>query len=130
MCVICFFHRICDLRRYVFTLTFRGNACLCSELECVFVTNLNDGVDQYKLPSLERLQTYTHAITGNYSLQIACSHKGNFVVCGGDSGFGRVFDQRTGEVKRLDHHSVSSRLLHLCTILSLYRRQQRALFKL
>ncbi len=70
----------------------------------MFVSNLVNGVDQYRFPSLEKIQSFPHAIDTNYPLQVSTVARGSLVVCGGDNGFARVFDRRTGQlIQRLEH---------------------------
>lgn len=70
----------------------------------LFVTNLIDGVDQYRFPSLEKVQSFPHAIETNHPLQVSTVNQGALIVCGGDNGFARVYDRRTGQlVQRLQH---------------------------
>ncbi|KLO05670.1 WD40 repeat-like protein, partial [Schizopora paradoxa] len=82
-----------------------GHAYLCSaDGTFLYVSNLLDGVDQYRFPNMEKVQSFTHPISVNLPLQVACAARGQWIVCGGDSGFARVFNRRTGQVLQiLDH---------------------------
>ncbi|KZS99826.1 uncharacterized protein LAESUDRAFT_667510, partial [Laetiporus sulphureus 93-53] len=71
--------------------------------EFIFITNLVNGVDQYKFPSLERLRSYTYPIVHNRIMQIATF--GTNIVVGGDDGFARLFDSRTGRLIECLNHS-------------------------
>ncbi len=89
----------------IILISFRGNACLCSDDgHYIFITNLTDGIDQYRFPSLEKVQSFPHAIEINHPLQISTVILGAWIVCGGDTGFARIFDRRTGQlIQRLEH---------------------------
>ena len=68
------------------------------------MSNLVSGVDLYAIPSMERLQTMSHTIIRNVPLQVTVTHNGQWVVLGGDDGFVRIYDRRTGQfLGRLDH---------------------------
>ena len=70
----------------------------------VFITNLSDGIDHYRLPDFQKVQSFPHAIKLNLTLQIAVANGGSIIVCGGDDGFARAFDRRTGRLLQcLDH---------------------------
>ncbi len=75
-----------------------GHASLCKSSEAfLLVTNLRDGVNQYRFLSLEKINTFVHQITFNLHLQVEFTG-------GGDRGFARVFHRCTGElVQLLDH---------------------------
>ncbi|KLO04797.1 hypothetical protein SCHPADRAFT_840204, partial [Schizopora paradoxa] len=74
----------------------------------LLVSNLQDGVDLYKFPTLEKVRTFIHPIVDNVPLQVDCTSDGKFVVCGGDGGFVRVFCRSTGEVvQHLSHGGTS-----------------------
>lgn len=92
-----------------------GNSFLCSDDGLyIFVSNLINGIDQYRFPSLEKIQSFLHVIENNYPLQVSSAAKGSLVVCGGDNGFARVFDRRTGQlIQRLEHLKCKSRALSL-----------------
>ena len=75
-----------------------GNACFCADTQQIFVSNLIDGVDQYDYPSLIRQKTFKHAIVRNYILQVVVAGEGAWLIAGGDSGFGRLFDRCNGEL--------------------------------
>jgi WD40 repeat protein len=55
---------------------------------------------------MERLQSMSHTISRNVPLQVTATHNGQWVVLGGDDGFVRIYDGRTGQfLHRLDHGS-------------------------
>ncbi|KAG2145752.1 WD40-repeat-containing domain protein [Suillus cothurnatus] len=71
-----------------------GNAVL--EGNFLLVSNLKDGVDKYTVPTLQRVQSYSHVILRNVPLQISVARQAGLVFVGGDDGFARVFDYSTG----------------------------------
>ena len=83
------------------------------------MTNLLNGVDQYRFPSLERVQTFSYDITANLPMQVATAFSGAWIVCGGDNGFGRVFDRRTGQLITCLHHGSGMSLYEVCTAVDL-----------
>lgn len=86
-------------------LHFSGNAVLCQGTDnSLLISNLMDGIDEYSLPELNRVQTIRQQIVDNYPVQVAAVNGGAYVVCGGDKGVAQVFDKRTGKmVQYLDH---------------------------
>ncbi|KLO05305.1 WD40 repeat-like protein [Schizopora paradoxa] len=75
----------------------------------IFVSNLVDGVDLYRLPDVEKIKTFPHTIKSNFPLQVTSSRRGSWLVSGGDSGFARLFDRRSGQfVQSLSHGNGSS----------------------
>jgi WD40 repeat protein len=74
------------------------------QLRTLLVSNLVSGIDQYCLPSLERRHTFSHPVLRNVPLQVAFARGGDWILAGGDDGYARVFDSRTGQfLGRLDH---------------------------
>ncbi|KLO04090.1 WD40 repeat-like protein [Schizopora paradoxa] len=94
-----------DLKWSKIVPTRIGHACICfADGAFLFITNLLDGVDQYRFPSMEKVQSFTHPISMNLPLQVATAARGQWVVSGGDSGFVRVYSRRTGQILQvLDH---------------------------
>ncbi|KLO04551.1 WD40 repeat-like protein [Schizopora paradoxa] len=94
-----------DLKWSKIVPTRIGHACICmAEGAFLFITNLLDGIDQYRFPSLEKVQSFTHPISMNLPLQVTTAARGQWVLCGGDSGFVRVYSRRTGQIVQvLDH---------------------------
>ncbi len=84
---------------------YSGNATISSDGVYLFVSNLVNGVDQYRFPTMEQVNTYPHPILRNFPLQVStASHEGLWMVCGGDDGFVRLYGQRTGQhMNRLLH---------------------------
>lgn len=60
------------------------------------VSNLCDGLDLYSLPTMELKRNFTHAIALNVILQVEIISQLQWAVVGGDDGFVRVFDMRSG----------------------------------
>ncbi|KLO04610.1 WD40 repeat-like protein, partial [Schizopora paradoxa] len=82
-----------------------GNWAFCNRDGAdLFITNLVDGIDQYKLPDFVKVKVFPHAIKSNFPLQVATTHRGTWVVSGGDSGFARLFDRQSGQLLQLLHH--------------------------
>jgi WD40 repeat protein len=58
------------------------------------------------MPSMDLIQTFPYQIRQNVPLQVAHVPDRDWVVSGGDDGFVRIFDCRTGQfLERLDHGS-------------------------
>ncbi|KAI0918159.1 hypothetical protein AcV5_002927 [Taiwanofungus camphoratus] len=73
----------------------------------VFISNLCDGMDQYRFPSMERIRSFPYAIQRNYPMQVAVD--ATRMVCGGDDGFARVFDRENGQfLESLMHGSAGT----------------------
>jgi hypothetical protein len=70
----------------------------------LLVSNLVNGVDEYKFPSLEKVQTFSHPVEANYILQTRTLPLWNLVVAGGDNGFARVFNRISGQLVSEIHH--------------------------
>jgi hypothetical protein len=83
----------CSAHRVIHTCC-SGNAVL--EGNFLLVSNLKDGVDKYTVPTLQRVQSYSHVILRNVPLQISVARQAGLVFVGGDDGFARVFDYSTG----------------------------------
>ncbi|KLO04086.1 WD40 repeat-like protein, partial [Schizopora paradoxa] len=96
-----------------------GNACFCSnDGSYIYIANLTNIVDQYKFPTLERVQSFPHAIEIKRPVQVSTTALGAWVVAGGDAGFACIFDRRTGQlVQRLDH-SKCEYIYTCCTVIS------------
>lgn len=62
----------------------------------LLISNLFNGLDLYSLPTLELKRTFTHAIAVNVILEVEIISKPQWAVLGGDDGFVRVFDMRSG----------------------------------
>ncbi|KLO03775.1 hypothetical protein SCHPADRAFT_814296, partial [Schizopora paradoxa] len=77
---------------------------LCRDGRLLLVSNLRDGVDQYRFPILERVSTFPHPISINVPLQVALADDNQFVVCGGDSGFVRVYGRHSGQLLQTLQH--------------------------
>lgn len=81
----------------------------------LFVSNLHDGVDEYRFPSIEKVSKFVHPICDNMPLQVVCTTDGRFVICGGDKGFSRVFNRNTGQLVQVLQHSgivISSKMFN------------------
>ncbi|KAF7983513.1 hypothetical protein HWV62_21850 [Athelia sp. TMB] len=62
----------------------------------IMVSNLCDGLDLYSLPTMELKRNFTHAIALNVILQVEIISQLQWAVVGGDDGFVRIFDMRSG----------------------------------
>lgn len=81
-----------------------GCTYFCADSQQVFVSNLENGIDQYDFPHLNRQRTFKHAIVKNYILQIAAAGEGSWLISGGDSRFCCLFDRWNSElIAQLDH---------------------------
>lgn len=70
----------------------------------LLVSNLKDGVDRYAVPTLQRIQSYSHVILRNVPLQISVARQAGLIFVGGDDGFARIFDYSTGAYRgQLEH---------------------------
>ena len=103
---------------------FSGCIAVCWDSNSIFVTDLEDGIDQYKLPNMQRSRTYSHEIISNVPLQVTTANCGEWLICGGDNRFVRVFDRWSGKfMEKLGHAKgaptlntlMSSHLIHFLT---------------
>ncbi|KAG1895989.1 WD40-repeat-containing domain protein [Suillus fuscotomentosus] len=77
-----------------------GNTAL--EGNFLLVSNLKDGVDKYTVPTLQRVQSYSHVIIRNAGL----------IFIGGDDGFARIFNYSTGAFRgQLEHGNPSDQII-------------------
>jgi hypothetical protein len=81
-----------------------GYASVSRDGKILLVSNLEDGVDEYRFPSLEKVQSFTHPINTNCILQTRSLPSWNLVVTGGDNGFARVFNRISGQLVSEIHH--------------------------
>lgn len=86
------------------TFTNSGYAAPNHDGSLLLVSNLVDGIDEYKFPSLEKVQTFNHPIEVNCILQTRTLPLWNLVIAGGDSGFARVFNRISGQLVSEIHH--------------------------
>ncbi|KLO04083.1 hypothetical protein SCHPADRAFT_762338 [Schizopora paradoxa] len=76
-----------------------GGSALCtSDGASIFISNLADGVDQYRLPEMEKVKTFPHAIKSNFPLQVTVARGGSWLISGGDNGYARLFDCHSGRL--------------------------------
>jgi hypothetical protein len=76
------------------------------------VSNLKDGVDKYAIPTLQRVQSYSHVILHNVPLQISVARQAGLIFVGGDDGFARIFDYSSGAHRgQLQHGSRGDRII-------------------
>jgi WD40 repeat protein len=67
------------------------------------VTNLHSGIDVYTIPTMQLVKSCSHNILRNYILQVSFVDNG-WLVSGGDDGFARLYDLRSGQfLEKLDH---------------------------
>ncbi|KLO04592.1 WD40 repeat-like protein, partial [Schizopora paradoxa] len=86
-----------------------GFSTLCgSNGVTMFISNLVDGIDEYRLPDLEKIKAFPHAIKSNFPLRVVTAFREGWLVSGGDSGFARLFDRRTGRLLQLLEHPNTS----------------------
>ncbi|KAG1843218.1 WD40-repeat-containing domain protein [Suillus tomentosus] len=87
-----------------------GNAIL--EGNFLLVSNLKDGVDKYFVPSLQRVQSYSHVILRNVPLQISVARQAGLIFIGGDDGFARIFHYSTGAYRgQLEHGNRADQII-------------------
>ncbi|KAG1858600.1 WD40-repeat-containing domain protein, partial [Suillus tomentosus] len=78
----------------------------------LLVSNLKDGVDKYAIPTLQRVQSYSHVILHNVPLQISVARQAGLIFVGGDDGFARIFDYSSGAHRgQLQHGSRGDRII-------------------
>ncbi|KAH7904270.1 hypothetical protein BJ138DRAFT_1019356, partial [Hygrophoropsis aurantiaca] len=72
--------------------------------EYLIVSNLVNGIDRYKMPSMERIQNIPHAIITNRPLQLSVVRPAGWLVSGGDDGDTRIYDNYSGRfLEHLKH---------------------------
>jgi hypothetical protein len=85
-------------------LSNSGYAAPTHDGKFLLVSNLKDGVDEYRFPSLEKVQTFSHHVERNCILHTRTLPARNLVVVGGDNGFARVFNRISGQLVSEIHH--------------------------
>ncbi|KZT01496.1 WD40 repeat-like protein [Laetiporus sulphureus 93-53] len=86
-----------------------GHSVLSPDEQNLFILNLISGVDQYKVPSLERIRSYSYPIARNQLMQVCVL--GTQLVIGGDDGFARLYDIGTGRLVQMLEHSGDATLV-------------------
>jgi len=76
----------------------RGYAIPNHNGKLLLVSNLKDGIDEYRFPSMEKVQTFVHPIETNCIIQTRTLPSWNLIVTGGDDGFTRVFNRISGQL--------------------------------
>jgi hypothetical protein len=87
-----------------FILPNSGYAAPNHDGQLLLVSNLINGVDEYKLPSLEKVQTFSHPVEVNCILETRTLPLSNLIVAGGDSGVARVFNRISGQLVSEIYH--------------------------
>ena len=87
-----------------FSVTNSGYTAPNHDSKLLLVSNLKDGIDEYRFPSMEKVQTFTHPIEKNCILQTKTLPSWNLIVTGGDDGFAQVFNQISGQLVSEIHH--------------------------
>ena len=96
-------------------MTYSGYALLSSDERSVFVSNLSDGVDQYAVPTFNRVKSFFHPVTKNPPLQVAAAFQNSWLLVGGEDGVARIFDRETGSlIQALEHEQ--GNVWHLHTV--------------
>jgi hypothetical protein len=68
------------------------------------VTNLHDGVDLYRVPNMQLVKTYSYGSEINFIFKVSIIDK--WLLCGGQDGFGRLYNLQSGEMlQKLEHNS-------------------------
>lgn len=83
-------------------LTTSGHAAL--EGGNLVVSNLSNGLDHYHFPSLQRIKGITFTIQKNKILEVAIIPEHGWFLSGGDDGYARIYDSRTGQLLRKLQH--------------------------
>ena len=69
------------------------------------VMNLHDGVDLYSVPSMQLIKTYSHSNANISIFKVSFVDKA-WLVSGGQDGFARMYDVRSGQLlQKLEHDS-------------------------
>ena len=94
-------------------LTFvSGGMSYCHEGEFLFVTNLKNGVDQYRLSTMEHVRCLKHPIITNVPQQLSFIPTHHILLTGGDDGAARMYDMQSGLLQeRLQHSEDQMRLV-------------------
>jgi WD40 repeat protein len=72
---------------------------------CLAVTNLHDGVDLYRVPSMQLIRTYSHGNENNFMFKVSIIDK-RWLVSGGQDGLARLYDLKSGQLlQKLQHGS-------------------------
>ncbi|KAH7917192.1 WD40 repeat-like protein [Leucogyrophana mollusca] len=72
--------------------------------EHLVVSNLANGIDRYRIPTMERTQNIPHAIVTNRPLQLSVVRQAAWLVSGGDDGSARIYDTYSGRfLEHLKH---------------------------
>ncbi|KLO04195.1 WD40 repeat-like protein, partial [Schizopora paradoxa] len=64
----------------------------------VFVLNLEDGVEHYSFPDFKRNLVFPFDVDLNFPVQLKTAKSGSWLVCGGATGCGRIFDCHDGKL--------------------------------
>lgn len=76
-----------------------GFATPSDEGEHLFVSNLRDGIDEYRFPGMHKVQTFAQPIENkNRVIHVRKLPSLNLIVTGGDDGFARVFHRANGQL--------------------------------
>ncbi|KAH7906571.1 WD40-repeat-containing domain protein [Hygrophoropsis aurantiaca] len=79
----------------------------------LFVSNLVNGIDTYKIPTMERVHSIPHTILTNRPLQLSVTAKGAWLVSGGDDGNARIYDGVSGRFIEHLHHGEPNTLVQV-----------------
>ena len=87
-----------------------GCALMCRKANTIFISNMTNAIDEYQLPTVHRISSFTYAIVKNYMFQLALfqTPTREYIITGGDSGFARVFDRHSRHlIDTLSHRGKS-----------------------
>ena len=82
----------------LFSVTGSGYAAPDHDGQLLLVSNLKDGFDEYRFPSMEKVQTFSHPIETLCIHQTRMLPSCNLIITGGDDGFARVFNRISGQL--------------------------------
>lgn len=95
-----------------------GHATLADD--CVFISNLDDGVDKYTYPDFKRVIVFPFDVGLNYPIRTGSAKSGSWMVCGGVGGYGRIFDSNTGKLlQELDHSDGEVSYMHFFQVVTI-----------
>lgn len=83
-----------------------GGAYYCPASRTLLVANLENGVDQYLFPQLERIKTFDWQLLECIVLHLTTVGEGCYILTGGDNGFARLYGPNDRDIMMLHHEGV------------------------
>lgn len=90
----------------IFLIHVSGGAYYCPASRTLLVANLENGVDQYLFPQLERIKTFDWPLLERIILHITTVGEGRYILAGGDNGFARLYGPSDTTLIMLHHEGV------------------------